>query len=74
MKARLNRDFIYDILKQYVEELKTDTLFYTCGPVIYMDLCRFTLLGMGYADSQIKRRHFCCRKMKKMTMMKQKRK
>ncbi|MGJ1420737.1 2Fe-2S iron-sulfur cluster-binding protein [Sphingobacterium spiritivorum] len=58
MKARLNRDFIYDILKQYVEGLQADTLFYTCGPVIYMDLCRFTLLGMGYADSQIKRETF----------------
>ncbi|WP_033564451.1 ferredoxin--NADP reductase [Sphingobacterium sp. SYP-B4668] len=58
MKARLNRDFIYDILGEHVSEQQPDTLFFTCGPVIYMDLCRFTLVGMGYPEHQIRRETF----------------
>jgi len=58
MTARLNRDFIYQILQQHISEKRADTLFYTCGPVIYMDLCRFTLLGMGYEEYQIRRETF----------------
>jgi ring-1,2-phenylacetyl-CoA epoxidase subunit PaaE len=58
MKARLNRDYILSIVKDHLFGAKDDALFYTCGPVIYMDLCRFTLLGMGFDSDQIKRETF----------------
>lgn len=57
LTARLNRDYILEILKNYTPE-RSDIIFYTCGPVFYMDLCRFTLLGMGYDNDLIKRETF----------------
>ncbi|MDR2274002.1 MAG: ferredoxin--NADP reductase [Sphingobacterium sp.] len=58
MTARLNRDYILSIVRDHLVGDSDDALFYTCGPVIYMDLCRFTLLGMGFDASQIKRETF----------------
>jgi len=58
LRARLNRDFIFDILKKHLPEDQSKAIFYTCGPVIYMDLCKFTLLGMGFSIEQIKRETF----------------
>jgi ring-1,2-phenylacetyl-CoA epoxidase subunit PaaE len=58
MKARLNRDYILSIVHDHLIGSASEALFYTCGPVIYMDLCRFTLLGMGFEPSQIKRETF----------------
>lgn len=57
MKARLNRDFLIDIVKNRVAE-GVESLFYTCGPVFYMDLVRFTLLGMGFPDENIRKETF----------------
>ncbi|MFZ4262222.1 2Fe-2S iron-sulfur cluster-binding protein [Sphingobacterium sp. HJSM2_6] len=57
VKARLNRDYILELVKTHDLELSSTT-FYTCGPLFYMDLVRFTLLGMGIADDHIKRETF----------------
>lgn len=56
-KARLNREYIIELLNQHLTA-GVEQLFYTCGPLFYMDLCRFTLLGMGIPDEQIKRETF----------------
>lgn len=58
LTARLNRDYILHIINEHFPANKEDTLVYTCGPVIYMDLCRFTLLGLGYREEQILRETF----------------
>ncbi|PWS27398.1 phenylacetic acid degradation protein [Pedobacter yonginense] len=58
LTARLNKFYIEKILKEYLKFERTEALFYTCGPIIYMDLCRITLLGMGFDISQIKRETF----------------
>lgn len=59
LRARLNRDLIREVMHDFsLEETKKDTLIYTCGPVIYMDLCKFTLLGMGFSEDQILRETF----------------
>ncbi|UIR57938.1 ferredoxin--NADP reductase [Sphingobacterium sp. SRCM116780] len=58
MTARLNRDYILSLLKTHLQNKPEQALFYTCGPVIYMDLCRFTLLGIGFDEKQIKRETF----------------
>lgn len=57
MKARLNREYITNLVKTHVEESRAP-VFYTCGPLFYMDLCRFTLLGMGFPEKDIKRETF----------------
>jgi ring-1,2-phenylacetyl-CoA epoxidase subunit PaaE len=57
LRARLNRDYIIDLVQSNLSEGE-EAVFYTCGPVFYMDLCRFTLLGMGFADNTIKRETF----------------
>lgn len=57
IRARLNRDYIIDLVQANLSD-GIETVFYTCGPVFYMDLCRFTLLGMGFPDHTIKRETF----------------
>ncbi len=57
LKARLNRDYILQLLHEYTRT-EEETIYYTCGPLFYMDLCRFTLLGMGIPDEQIKKETF----------------
>ncbi|NGF57399.1 ferredoxin--NADP reductase [Parapedobacter sp. SGR-10] len=57
LKARLNREYILQLLKEYTEPDR-QAVYYTCGPLFYMDLCRFTLLGMGVPDEQIRKETF----------------
>ncbi len=57
LHARLNRDYLIRIVKEHIPT-SGDTLFFTCGPVFYMDLVRFTLLGMGIPDAHIKKETF----------------
>lgn len=57
LKARLNRDYLITLVKENIEK-GFSPIFYTCGPLFYMDLCRFTLLGMGFPDDSIKRETF----------------
>lgn len=58
MTARLNKFYIEKLIKTHLTFDKEVSLFYTCGPIIYMDLCRITLLGMGFDIKQIKRETF----------------
>jgi ring-1,2-phenylacetyl-CoA epoxidase subunit PaaE len=58
MTARLNKFYIERLLKEHLHFDRTNALFYSCGPVIYMDLCRITLLGAGFDIKQIKRETF----------------
>lgn len=58
MTARLNKFYIDKLLKEHLVFDRNDAVFYTCGPIIYMDLCRITLLGMGFDFTQIKRETF----------------
>lgn len=57
LHARLNREYLIRIVQ---EQMPADdnVLFFTCGPVFYMDLVRFTLLGMGFPDDHIKKETF----------------
>ena len=57
LKARLNRDYIISLVNSELNGSK-DAVFYTCGPLFYMDLVRFTLLGMGFPEESIKRETF----------------
>ncbi|WP_432708628.1 2Fe-2S iron-sulfur cluster-binding protein [Pedobacter sp.] len=55
LKARLNNVRIEHIVNTYMEFDKTHALFYTCGPINYMVLCRITLRALGFPQDQIKR-------------------
>ncbi|MBD1432287.1 ferredoxin--NADP reductase [Sphingobacterium sp. DN00404] len=57
LHARLNREYLIHIVKGQMPA-NGDVLFFTCGPVFYMDLVRFTLLGMGFPDNHIKKETF----------------
>lgn len=58
MRARLNGFLINQLVAENIDFDKKDALFYTCGPVDYMDVCRITLLGAGFKPSQVKRETF----------------
>ena len=58
LRARLNGILINQLVNEYMEFEKDDSLFYTCGPVDYMDVCRITLLSSGIKPYQIKRETF----------------
>lgn len=57
-KARLNREYLISLVKEHLSGNPEEALFYTCGPLFYMDLVRFTLLGMGYPDANVRRETF----------------
>ncbi|MES2416800.1 MAG: ferredoxin--NADP reductase [Bacteroidota bacterium] len=56
--ARLNGFLINELVKENMVFEKEDALFYTCGPVDYMDVCRITLLSSGFKPQQVKRETF----------------
>ena len=58
LMARLNGPLIERLVKENLEFDQADTLLYTCGPVDYMDVCRITLLNLGFDQNQIKRETF----------------
>jgi ring-1,2-phenylacetyl-CoA epoxidase subunit PaaE len=58
LRARLNGFLINQLVKENMHFDKGDSLFYICGPVDYMDVCRITLLGAGFKPSQVKRETF----------------
>ncbi len=57
-RARLNGILINQLVKEQMTFEKDEAVFYTCGPVDYMDVCRITLLSSGVKPSQIKRETF----------------
>jgi ring-1,2-phenylacetyl-CoA epoxidase subunit PaaE len=58
MRARLNGFLINQLVRENMSFDKDEALFYTCGPVDYMDVCRITLLGAGFGPDQVKRETF----------------
>jgi ring-1,2-phenylacetyl-CoA epoxidase subunit PaaE len=58
LRARLNGFLVHDLIKEHLSFAKEDALFYTCGPVDYMDVCRISILGAGYLPHQVKRETF----------------
>jgi ring-1,2-phenylacetyl-CoA epoxidase subunit PaaE len=58
MRARLNGFLLKQLVRENLQFDKNDSLFYTCGPVDYMDVCRITLLGAGFEPTQVKRETF----------------
>ncbi len=57
-RARLNGFLVHELIREQLSFNKEDALFYTCGPVDYMDVCRISILGAGYKPHQVKRETF----------------
>ncbi|WAC42368.1 ferredoxin--NADP reductase [Pedobacter sp. SL55] len=58
LRARLNGFLVHELIREQLSFNKEDALFYTCGPVDYMDVCRISILGAGYKPHQVKRETF----------------
>lgn len=58
LRARLNGFLVHELIREQLPFVKEDALFYTCGPVDYMDVCRISILGAGYQPHQVKRETF----------------
>jgi ring-1,2-phenylacetyl-CoA epoxidase subunit PaaE len=58
LRARLNGWLINQLVKENLEYDPNGALFYICGPVDYMDVCKITLLGAGFKPDQVKRETF----------------
>lgn len=58
LRARLNGFLVQELVEEHLSFSKEDALFYTCGPVDYMDVCRISILGAGYQFHQVKRETF----------------
>ncbi len=58
LRARLNGFLLKELIHEYLEYAPEQALFYTCGPVDYMDVCRITILGLGFLPEQVKRETF----------------
>ncbi|RZK41438.1 MAG: ferredoxin--NADP reductase [Pedobacter sp.] len=57
-RARLNGFLINELVREHLRFDRANSLYYTCGPVDYMDVCRITLLSSGVHANQIKRETF----------------
>ncbi|MBV9961381.1 MAG: iron-sulfur cluster-binding domain-containing protein [Parafilimonas sp.] len=64
-KARLHRNLIIDLLKEFSIAEYAQTLFYICGPEAYMRLCTYTLQENDVPKSNIKREDFVINAAKK---------
>jgi len=58
LRARLNGPLINTIVTQELTYARDAALFYLCGPVDYMDVCRISLLSAGFKAEQIRRETF----------------
>lgn len=52
-KARLNKELLQLLVESNVRFDQTKAQFFTCGPYDYMQLCKITLLSMGYQQEQL---------------------
>ncbi|MGO1243766.1 MAG: 2Fe-2S iron-sulfur cluster-binding protein [Sphingobacterium sp.] len=57
LNAHLNRENLLRFVNERMPE-DNNAIFFTCGPVFYMDLVRFTLLGLGIPDEDIRKETF----------------
>ncbi len=56
--ARLSKPLLQQLLKEYVDDDLQATVFYTCGPELYMQIITITLLAEGIHRDNIRRESF----------------
>lgn len=58
LTARLNVSLVQKVVAENLAFDRSEALFYTCGPLDYMNTCSITLLNLGFDRTQIKRETF----------------
>jgi ferredoxin-NADP reductase len=58
LRNRLSNWLLQQLLKEYLHEERTKTLFYLCGPFEYMQTATITLLSEGIPSHNIKKENF----------------
>lgn len=54
----LNNEVLEKLIERELRYNKADARFYTCGPPLFMNMCRFSILTMGFSSEQVKREFF----------------
>ena len=54
----VNNTLLEEIIQRELRHKKEDARFYTCGPPLFMNMCRFSVLTMGFSPDQVKREFF----------------
>ncbi|MEO6313889.1 MAG: iron-sulfur cluster-binding domain-containing protein [Chitinophagaceae bacterium] len=67
-RARLSKWLLGRLLKEYSRALRSQTLFYTCGPFDYMRMVTIELLESRVPLQRIRKEHFTPVKMESRTM------
>jgi len=57
-RKRLNNELVATLVGQYLNYDRDKTLFFICGPFVYMRMVRLTLIYMGFSDDQIRKENF----------------
>ncbi|QCR24851.1 hypothetical protein C1N53_02630 [Pontibacter sp. SGAir0037] len=57
-RARLYRDLLQELVKQYATVPLKHALFYLCGPQLYMTMCNYGIRQLGVAAGSIIRENF----------------
>ncbi|RDV14949.1 hypothetical protein DXT99_11720 [Pontibacter diazotrophicus] len=63
-RARLYKDLLQDLLRQYAVAPYHQTLFYLCGPTTYMRMCFYALRQVEVPNDNIRRENFSTTKVK----------
>ncbi|WP_162054910.1 flavin reductase family protein [Pontibacter pamirensis] len=63
-RARLYKDLLQDLLRQYAIAPYHQTLFYLCGPTTYMRMCFYALRQVNVPNDNIRRENFSTTKVK----------
>lgn len=58
LHARLHRDLVFKLLKQYAVADQNELLCYICGPQNYMRMCFYSLTEAGIPEAHVKREYF----------------
>ena len=65
--ARLNNWLLEQFLTTNYKPQTPNTLFYTCGPELFMRMVQFTLRVMGFGEDQLRKEHFVIEPVRKPT-------
>ncbi|WP_448702521.1 2Fe-2S iron-sulfur cluster-binding protein [Mucilaginibacter sp. AW1-3] len=57
-RKRLNNELVISLVNEHLRSIKEKTMFFICGPFVYMRMVRLTLMYMGFDAEQIRKENF----------------
>lgn len=55
---KLTNDYLEQLITRYLLHEAGDALFYLCGPISFMRMCKYTIRVMGFDEAQVRTEHF----------------